>query len=83
MADIKITRAHAKDLDKLRKAVAGAARELKAEHGITCSKRGDTWTIDGTGVKSGHLAITPTKLDIEIDLAWWVPTRAVAKAVRD
>jgi len=70
MADIKISKTHTVDIEKLRKRLETLTTELKQKYGVNYTWSGNNCTLSGSGLKKGSLSLTDSTVNIEITLGF-------------
>lgn len=69
MADITMVKQHDLEVEVLRERLQELADWLKKKYGIRSRWQGDACLLEGTGLKKGVVAVTPSEVRVEVTLA--------------
>jgi putative polyhydroxyalkanoate system protein len=69
MADITMTKQHDLEVEVLRERLQELADWLKQKYGIRSRWQGNTCLLEGSGLKQGVVAVTPSEVRVEVTLA--------------
>jgi len=69
MADITMVKQHDLEIETLRARLQELADWLKQKYGIRSRWQGDSCLLEGSGLKKGVVAITPSAVKVEVTLS--------------
>jgi putative polyhydroxyalkanoate system protein len=69
MADITMVKQHSVETALLKERLQELADWLKQKYGIRSRWQGDSCLLEGSGLKKGVVAVTPTEIKVEVTLA--------------
>jgi putative polyhydroxyalkanoate system protein len=69
MADITLVKPHNVEIPVLRERLQGLADWLKKKYGIRSHWEGDSCILQGSGLKRGVVAVTPSEVQVDVTLS--------------